>query len=138
MREYNYGGEVAECLNGEFELLLLSTVEQDFVHDTVYIELAKGVVSAASSVRIAKSIKKTITDKGIEVVILACTKLSILKLNKLITTVPVLDSTSIHACLEFITQDYKILSKYPFLDRAPISSGSLLLLKLIKALIHTR
>jgi aspartate racemase len=71
--------------------------EQDrtFVHDVIYNELCKGIISEESKDKYLEIIRRLI-EEGAEGIILGCTEIPLL-LNQADTTVPLFDSTHIHA-----------------------------------------
>ena len=75
--------------------------DRDIIHDIIYKELSKGIVSDASK-QIYLQIVEKLIGNGAEGIILGCTEIPLL-INQKDVSVPVFDTTSIHANNAFNT-----------------------------------
>ncbi len=77
------------------EVLIPSPEDRDIVHQVIYDELAKGIISEDSKTQYREIIKKSESD-GAEAVVLGCTEIPLLIQSK-DCDIPVFDTTKIHA-----------------------------------------
>ena len=84
-------------LTDKFNLRVITPNEADrkIVHDIIYHELCLGIISDTSRTEYQR-IMKTLVEHGAEGVILGCTEITLL-VNAGDTSVPVFDTTAIHA-----------------------------------------
>ncbi|MFS8252719.1 aspartate/glutamate racemase family protein, partial [Staphylococcus hominis] len=81
----------------KFNLRVVTPNEADrkIVHDIIYNELCLGVISETSRTEYRR-IMKSLVEQGAEGIILGCTEITLL-VNDDDTSVPVFDTTAIHA-----------------------------------------
>ena len=77
------------------EVLVPSVADRQIVHDVIYTELAKGIISKDSKKQYLEIIEKS-TAEGVEAVILGCTEIPLL-IQQGDCEIPVIDTTRIHA-----------------------------------------
>jgi len=77
------------------EVFVPSPDDRDVVHQVIYDELAKGIISIESKTRYIEIINKS-KDEGIEAVVLGCTEIPLL-IQSQDCDFPVFDTTKIHA-----------------------------------------
>ncbi|SQI35229.1 putative racemase [Providencia alcalifaciens] len=84
-------------LTDKFNLRVITPNEADrkIVHDIIYHELCLGIISDTSHTEYQR-IMKTLVEHGAEGIILGCTEITLL-VNAGDTSVPVFDTTAIHA-----------------------------------------
>ncbi len=93
MEQDFYKGRLAQ--NYGLEVLVPGAQERQVVHDIIYQELCLGRIQTQSKHRYLEIIQG-LADRGAEAVILGCTEIGLL-VNQAETTVPLLDTTAIHA-----------------------------------------
>ena len=87
----------AEKLNAEdIEMVIPDEKDQDVVHEIIYGELVRGIISEESRQKYADIISKMAEQEGIEGVILGCTEIPLL-IRQSDVEVKVFDTTAIHA-----------------------------------------
>jgi aspartate racemase len=77
------------------EVLVPTAPEMDVVHDIIYRELCRGVISTESKQRFIEIIDDLVS-RGAQAIILGCTEITLL-INQADCPVPVFDTTEIHA-----------------------------------------
>jgi aspartate racemase len=77
------------------EVLVPTAPEMDVVHDIIYRELCRGVISPESKQRYVEIIDDLVS-RGAQAIILGCTEITLL-INQADCPVPVFDTTEIHA-----------------------------------------
>ncbi|HMG14996.1 MAG TPA: aspartate/glutamate racemase family protein [Saprospiraceae bacterium] len=77
------------------ETIIPDDIDREFVHNSIYHELAKGVFSEETKARYIEIIKKLIL-QGAEGVILGCTEIPLL-ISQEDSSIPIFDTTLIHA-----------------------------------------
>jgi len=93
MAERFYSSHLTDKFN--LNVLTPTTDEQTVIHDIIYNELCKGVVSEASR-NCYIEIINNLQQQGAEAVILGCTEISLL-ISQTDTSLPLYDTTQIHA-----------------------------------------
>jgi len=85
------------------EVIVPSSEDREVVHNVIYTELAKGIISETSKKQYLEIIKKS-GKEGAEAVILGCTEIPLL-IQQDDCEIPVIDTTAIHAkaAVEFAT-----------------------------------
>lgn len=83
----------------KIEVIVPNLEERNIIHDVIYSELAKGILNDASKQIYKQIIEKLIAD-GAEGIILGCTEIPLL-IKQEDATVPVFDTTTIHATKAF-------------------------------------
>ncbi|EAR01235.1 aspartate/glutamate racemase family protein [Maribacter sp. HTCC2170] len=86
------------------EVMIPSKEDREVVHDVIYTELAKGIISEDSKKQYKDIIKKS-EEEGVEAVILGCTEIPLL-IQQEDCSIPVIDTTKIHAeaAVKFATE----------------------------------
>jgi aspartate racemase len=79
----------------QIEVLLPNVADRQVVHDTIYNELAKGIIHPTSKTKYLDIIEKA-EKEGADGVILGCTEIPLL-IQQADCTLPVFDTTKIHA-----------------------------------------
>lgn len=79
----------------DIEAIIPESNDRDFIHDTIFNELGKGLILEATQARYLSVIKKLI-DNGAEGIILGCTEIPLLVKQEMVT-VPVFDTALIHS-----------------------------------------
>lgn len=104
VQEDFYRGWIERSLGPGARVVALPDDEQHFVHNTIYDELAKGIVRTSTRERIAQAITSTVAAHRLGGVVLACTELPLLDLDSCVDGVPVFDSTRLHVetCLNWM------------------------------------
>ncbi|MGB5497373.1 MAG: aspartate/glutamate racemase family protein [Maribacter sp.] len=77
------------------EVVVPSREDREVIHNVIYTELAKGIISKDSKKQYLEIIKKTETE-GVEAVILGCTEIPLL-IQQEDCEIPVIDTTAVHA-----------------------------------------
>lgn len=85
--------------NSSIETLIPNEIDRETINTVIYNELSKGVLTDSSKDNYINIIKK-LTKDGAEGVILGCTEIPLL-VNQKDVTVPVFDTTTIHATEAF-------------------------------------
>lgn len=85
----------------DIEAIIPEADDRDFIHDTIFNELGKGLILESTQSRYLAIIEKLINN-GAEGIILGCTEIPLLIKQEMVT-VPVFDTTLIHsnAAIEF-------------------------------------
>jgi aspartate racemase len=79
----------------EIETIIPEADDRDFIHDTIFNELGKGLILESTQERYLSIIEKLI-DSGAEGVILGCTEIPLLVKQEMVT-VPIFDTALIHS-----------------------------------------
>ncbi|KAE8178527.1 aspartate/glutamate racemase family protein [Photobacterium carnosum] len=79
----------------EIEVIIPNTDSQTIVHNIIYDELCRGIITATSREQYLKIIKDLYA-QGVEAVILGCTEIALL-VQQQHTNIPLYDTTEIHA-----------------------------------------
>jgi len=93
MEQGFYKGRLAEKFG--IEVLTPSADEQALVHDVIYRELCRGIVSAESKARYLEIIEN-LHQRGAQAIILGCTEIALL-VQQSDTDTPLYDTAEIHA-----------------------------------------
>ncbi len=81
------------------ETIIPNDEDRDIIHNVIYTELSKGILSASSK-KAYINIINTLQKEGAEGVILGCTEIPLL-IKQEDVTIPVFDTTTIHATAAF-------------------------------------
>ncbi len=79
----------------QIETLIPNEKDREIIHQVIYDELVKGVISESSRKKYQEIIKKS-TDNGAEGVVLGCTEIPLL-IKQTDSPLPIFDTTAIHA-----------------------------------------
>lgn len=79
----------------DIEAIVPEAEDRDFLHDTIFNELGKGLILESTKARYLSIIEKLI-DNGAEGIILGCTEIPLLVKQEMIK-VPVFDTALIHS-----------------------------------------
>ncbi|WP_281638210.1 aspartate/glutamate racemase family protein [Flavobacterium marginilacus] len=79
----------------DIEVIIPDADDRDFIHDTIFDELGKGLFLETTSARYLSIIEKLI-DNGVEGIILGCTEIPLLVKQEMVK-VPVFDTALIHS-----------------------------------------